>query len=125
MVDAGCTVYVDWIEAPQLDRQSVSKASAAVLRERMDSCKTLLFATSSATKKSIWMPWELGYMDAKTKSRVAIVPIVEDLDADKEFIGQEYLGLYPYLDKTGASYFIHETFSRYMNFRDWFNGASF
>lgn len=90
LVSHGYTVYVDWIDDPQLNRQSVTKDTAAVLRARMGQCKSLLFATSDAAKKSVWMPWELGYVDAKTKSRVAIVPIVPDANQNDDFKGQEY-----------------------------------
>jgi hypothetical protein len=119
LVAAGYTVYVDWIDDPQLDREHVTKVTAAVLRSRMRQCKSLLFATSNAARKSVWMPWELGYMDAHTLSRVAIVPVVKDSEADGEFKGQEYLGLYPYLDKTNASFFIQDDRKHWVNFSRW------
>ena len=34
-----------------------------MLRQRMDHCRFLLFATSKASPDSKWMPWELGYFD--------------------------------------------------------------
>lgn len=123
LVEAGFTVYVDWIEDPQLDRSAVTKDTAALLRQRMRSCRSLLYATSSAAKKSVWMPWELGYMDSHTKSRVAIVPIVDDGQENHDFRGQEYLGLYPYLDKTGTAFYIHESYKTYVGFKRWFEGA--
>ncbi len=123
LVDAGFSVYVDWIEDPQLDRSAVTKKTAVVLRNRMKSCKSLLYVTSTAAKKSIWMPWELGYMDSRTNSRIAIAPIVDDGQEHNDFKGQEYLGLYPYLDKTGNSFYIHESRRVYVGFRRWFEGA--
>lgn len=123
LVDAGFSVYVDWIEDPQLDRSRVTKETAGLLRHRMRYCKSLLYATSTAAKKSVWMPWELGYMDSHTKSRVAIVPIVDDGQEHQDFRGQEYLGLYPYLDKTGTSFYIHESKRTYVGFERWFKGA--
>jgi hypothetical protein len=66
LTEASFSVYVDWIEDPQLNRANVTKQTAAVLRKRMDSCRSLLYATSEAAKKSVWVPWELGYMDSKT-----------------------------------------------------------
>lgn len=119
LADAGYSVYVDWIDDPQLDRSQVSAATAAVLRERMRQCRSLLFATSSAARKSVWMPWELGYMDAHAKTRVAIVPIVPDAQAGNEFKGQEYLGLYPYFDKSGSTFYIHASAQRYVGFERW------
>ena len=61
----GHSVYVDWIEDRHLDRSKVSKHSATVLRNRMNSCRCLIYLTSVSAEKSVWMPWELGYMDAK------------------------------------------------------------
>ena len=46
------------------------------------------------------MPWELGYFDAFKPSFVWILPMVTDYDS--EFKGQEYLGLYPTLDKIAS-----------------------
>jgi TIR domain len=120
---AGFSVYVDWIEDPHLNRANVTREAAAVLRQRMNSCKSLLYAISEAAKKSVWMPWELGYMDSKTKARVAIVPIVEDAEKNDEFKGREYLGLYPYLDKTGDAFYLHESANRWIGFQRWIAGA--
>ena len=122
LTDLGLSVYVDWIEDPQLDRSNVTTATACVLRARMRQAKCLLFATSEAAKKSVWMPWELGYMDGYRTSRVAIAPMVEDYQASGEFKGQEYLGLYPYLDKTGDVFWIHKSSSQYVRFTDWLGG---
>lgn len=119
LVAAGYTVYVDWIDDPQLNREHVTKETAAVLRSRMRQCKSLLFATSNAARKSVWMPWELGFMDVFTQTRVAIVPVVKDSEADGEFKGQEYLGLYPYLDKTNTSFFIQDDRKHWVNFNRW------
>jgi TIR domain len=122
LTDLGLRVYVDWIEDPQLDRSNVTTETAAQLRSRMRQAKCLLFATSEAAKKSVWMPWELGYMDGHRNSRVAIAPMVEDYQSGGEFKGQEYLGLYPYLDKTGDSLWIHKSSQRYVRFADWLEG---
>lgn len=70
------TVYVDWIEDSQLDRENVTKETAELLRNRMKSSKSLFWAHSENAKKSKWMPWELGYFDS-LKEKVAIVPILE------------------------------------------------
>jgi hypothetical protein len=70
------------------------------------------------------MPWELGYMDSMTRSRVAIVPIVDDQNSLDEFRGVEYLGLYPYLDKTGTTFWIHKTKNAYVSFAKWLTGKN-
>ncbi|GAA4465830.1 TIR domain-containing protein [Novipirellula rosea] len=90
----GLSVYVDWIVDRQLDRNKVNAATAAKIRKRMDQCKCLLFATSTSSSESKWMPWELGYKDGKN-GRAAILPVVEQ--RTDNYYGQEYLGLYPFV----------------------------
>ena len=120
----GYSIYVDWIEDPHLDRSSVSAETADRLRIRMKSCRSLFFATSENSPSSKWMPWELGYFDG-LKGRVAILPV-----ADREsyqFRGQEYLGLYPYIDRVKMTntdqnaLFINKD-SKYVRFDDWLTG---
>jgi hypothetical protein len=92
----GLRVYVDWSEDPQLDRSHVTAATAATLRERMRNSNSLVFATSSSSSRSIWMPWELGYFDGFRPGHVAILPLVRR--PTDNFVGQEYLGLYPRME---------------------------
>ena len=97
MEGLGLTVYVDWIDDPKLDRSRVNKETAAVLRVRMKACSSLVYAHSPNATDSKWMPWELGYFDGYKESSVWILPLVKDYDS--EFKTQEYLGLYPTVDK--------------------------
>jgi len=61
MIEAlNLTVYVDWIEDFKLDRSKVTVKTAAVLRERMKACSSLVYAHSANSPHSVWMPWELG-----------------------------------------------------------------
>ncbi|MGL5829634.1 MAG: toll/interleukin-1 receptor domain-containing protein [Angustibacter sp.] len=91
---AGMSVYVDWLDDEELDRATVTAATASKLRERMRQSKSLVFATSRASVDSKWMPWELGYFDGlRGSGRIAIFPLVAA--AGDRFVGQEYLGLYP------------------------------
>lgn len=94
--DQGLRVYVDWIEDPEADRTQVTAATAEMLRQRMNHCRFLLYASSSAARGSKWMPWELGYFDGRRPGHVGILPIVHSEGA--VFHGQEYLGLYPYFE---------------------------
>ena len=93
--DLGYTVYVDWIEDPNLDRSKVTAETAEKLRQRMNSSKSLFFVTTTNAESSKWMPWECGYFDGK-KQKVAIVPITTKA-TNNQYSGQEYLGLYPYI----------------------------
>ena len=45
------------------------------------------------------MPWELGYFDGLRPRQVWILPLVAN--SDGEFKDQEYLGLYPSVEKLG------------------------
>jgi hypothetical protein len=88
--------YVDWVDDPGLDREKVTPETAAILRFRMKSCKSLTYVHSTNSKDSAWMPWELGYFDGYKSDYVWILPIVQM--SDSEFKGQEYLGLYPVVE---------------------------
>lgn len=99
--EAGHTVYVDWVDDAHLDRTSVTPATARVLRVRMCSCRSMLFATSKASPESKWMPWELGFFDGLRNGQISILPILGDHDSS--FKGQEYLGLYPVVEIDGAN----------------------
>ena len=116
----GLSVYVDWIEDSQLDRSNVNIHSAKLLRNRMNNCASLIYITSESAEKSVWMPWELGYMDARTH-RVAVAPI---LDEESDFHGREYLSLYPYLDLTSNSFYIHRSKHEWVRFIEWMRGKN-
>lgn len=98
----GLGVYVDWLEDPQLDRSRVTPATAELLRTRMDNCGYLAYASSKASSNSRWMPWELGYFDGKRPNRVGILPIVGS--SQDSFVGLEYLGLYPIIERLDFSH---------------------
>lgn len=93
----GHSVYVDWIEDRQLSREHVDVATAAVLRQRVRSCKALIVAKSTNAETSRWIPWELGYADGLGK-RVATLPYWGDDDVGA-YAGVEYLDLYPYVSE--------------------------
>lgn len=94
------TVYVDWIEDAALDRSKVTVKTAAILRDRMNTCSSLVYAHSANSPNSVWMPWELGYFDGIRPRQVWILPLVSAYDS--EFKDQEYLGLYPAVEKLSS-----------------------
>jgi hypothetical protein len=91
------SVYVDWIDDAGLDRGQVTRNTAKVLRERMRVSSCLIYAHSANAGESVWMPWELGYFDGFKPAFVWILPLVDH--SDSEYDGQEYLGLYPPVEK--------------------------
>jgi hypothetical protein len=98
--ELGLTVYVDWVEDSSLDRSNVTAKTAAILRARMRTCSSLVYAHSTNSTSSVWMPWELGYFDGFKPSQVWIFPLVST--SDNEFTNQEYLGLYPTVGKLAS-----------------------
>lgn len=97
LVGLGLSVYVDWIDDPQLDKGNVTAANADMLRRRMRSSKSLIFLTTKNSVASRWMPWELGYFDGLRTGFIGILPVVDYAGAP--FSGQEYLGLYPLVER--------------------------
>lgn len=93
----GLKVYVDWVVDKKLDRNSVNKETAAVLRERMKSSRSLMYIATGNSSNSKWMPWELGFFDGHKPGQVAVLPLLDS--ASQSFQGQEYLGLYPVVTK--------------------------
>jgi hypothetical protein len=120
--DFGFSVYVDWIVDPEMNREHVTPETAAILRGRMEQCQSLLYLKTDNSTDSTWMPWELGYFDA-LRGRVGILPIVQH--SQDEFDGNEYLGLYPYVDvadieKTGEQIlWINRSQKEYGRLRQW------
>ena len=92
--DLGYTVYVDWIDDPQLSRDHITKATAETLRRRMQMCTSMLYAATDNAPSSKWMPWELGYFDGLRKGKIAVLPLAKSSIGG--FKGQEYLDLYPH-----------------------------
>lgn len=119
--DQNRTVYVDWIEDQQLDRGNVTPQTAEVLRERMRACRSLVYVHTENSGSSKWMPWELGFSDAH-HGAVAILPVTRA--AQQDFVGQEYLGLYPWMDEgattlTTRGLRIHRSATDYREWRSW------
>lgn len=125
--DFGFSVFVDWIETPQADRSKVNPETAAMLRFAMRQSDSLLYAASENARESKWMPWELGYSDA-LHGKVAVLPISQYETAQESYIGQEYLGLYPYItltpEKGGEEQlWVNKTSNNYVSLNSWINGA--
>ena len=72
--DLNLSVYVDKYSDPTLSPHSVSLETADILRNRMGNSKILLYVHSAHSRKSRWMPWELGFFDG-LKGRVGVIPV--------------------------------------------------
>jgi hypothetical protein len=126
----GLTVYVDWIVDPQMDRTAVTPATAGALRARLERCGCLLYLFSNNSKRSRWMPWELGFFDGHDGS-VAVLPIAPDAGGI-DFGQEEYLGLYPKVELEKANLFVNRTAAKpvagddkanYRGLKEWMNGS--
>ena len=126
---AGHSVYVDWINDPYLDRKAVNRQTAELLRLRMNECKGLAYIATSNIVYSKWCPWELGYADGKKNGRCVILPILRT--DSSTYKGQEYLGLYPYIDCTKSSDHNYYNFwvndpmvkNKYTSLKKWLAGG--
>lgn len=122
----GLSVYVDWVVDSEVDRSEVSKETATLLRDRMRQSKSLLYVATENASASKWMPWELGYFDGFRTGGVAILPLLDT--EDDPFPEQEYLSLYPVVDKTIYSNtkredtIVHEYGNRWTTLREFVTG---
>jgi len=125
----GFRVYVDWITDPHLDRDNVTEESAAHIRRRLRSSKSLLLAISHNAQISKWVPWELGYVDGHTQ-HCALAPVSKDNANRSSFDRSEYLKLYPYVEKPNdLSVFSNRLFAvdsafKYVDLDSWVKGAA-
>ena len=129
--EIGFSVYVDWLVDKQLDRNCVSRDTADTLRNRMTSCKSLLYAFSDNSSKSVWMPWELGFMDGIRENKVAVMQINEITNLNKiDYKNQEYLELYYIVDVMKSNrgkmclWVNSSEDNTYVEYRNWLNGKA-
>jgi len=94
----GYTVYWDR-DDPDLENKPVTGKTAEILRGRMRRCRALVFAVSSYSGESHWMPWELGFFDGRT-GRVFVYPLDDGIVEQQT--GQQYLDFYPLIDVKNA-----------------------
>jgi hypothetical protein len=95
LTEMGYTVFCDWISEPTVDRDAVTPANAAFIREAMAKSASLLFIDTKGAEQSLWMCWEIGWFDGQN-GHVGVLPVLAD--DQKHYRGREFLGLYPYVD---------------------------
>lgn len=95
-------VYIDSLDN-KLPNQT-SRETAEQIKEKIyKSNKFILLATPDAITSN-WCNWELGVGDIyKFPNDIAIIPIKERYQGDRNYIGQEYLEIYPYLYEEGGA----------------------
>lgn len=122
--DAGMTVYVDRYTDSYLVPEMVTRETADTLRSRLRHSRSLLYVHSEHSKLSRWMPWELGFMDGATR-RVGIAPVASG--SEETFAGEQYLGLYPYIDRAPLDnklrLWINRNAVEYADLKGWVDGS--
>lgn len=71
----------------------------------MRECSALVYVITANSRRSRWMPWELGYFDG-FRGRVFIYPV--DDAAERNAQGIEYLRIYPKVPLAGRAGFLAE-----------------
>lgn len=115
----GLSVYVDWIVDKKLDRSEVTAETARIIRDRLESSKSLILALTSNSVQSNWVQWELGLGDGQKNGKVAILPLIREEDTNPNFYRQEYLGIYPFIDYQGSSIYVNGKGVKYLKLEDW------
>ncbi len=123
--DLGLKVYVDKYSDPQMSPNNVTTQTAQVLRFRMRQSRALLYVYSRHSTKSRWMPWELGFFDGHN-GRVGVIPVTQA--QEEGFKGEEYLTLYPHVDRVAAKggedkLWINRSATEYARLYEWIRGS--
>ncbi len=93
-------IYIDW--ADKTVPETCTPATAMYVKKKINEChKLVLLATENACN-SRWCPWELGVGDeANGMANVLVFPVTEP---NKTWPGNEYIGIYNYVDKDSAGH---------------------
>jgi hypothetical protein len=122
------SVYVDWIEDKQLRRDNVTIDTAKTIKQRLRSCKTLVYAFSINSPNSKWMPWELGFFDGYN-GKVSVLPLTDTPTGQESYKGVEFVGIYPYITKTknlaqNETLYVNEADDIYVEYLKWLKGEN-
>ncbi|MFW2147606.1 toll/interleukin-1 receptor domain-containing protein [Acinetobacter sp. TY1] len=120
--DSRYSVYIDWVDDPELDRTNVNKHTAEQLRKRMKQSKFLVYVDSDNAKSSKWMPWELGYFDGYKSEKLGILVIRNN--SNEIYKGQEYLNLYPTIEKGNLGSALNNATINNQLFYDYFGNEN-
>jgi hypothetical protein len=87
-------VYIDSMDK-NMPKNTSGETATKIKDVIKKSNKFILLATKAAIE-SYWCNWELGFGDThKYYENIAILPVKEDHERDDEYIGNEYLQIYP------------------------------
>lgn len=90
----GAKTYIDSMDHNMPDE--TSGETALRIREIIEHFKKFVFVATEKAIGSYWCNWELGIGDThKFIDHIAIIPIKEKGQSDSQYIGSEYLQIYP------------------------------
>lgn len=88
--------YIDSEDSSLPKKPSVETAQR--IKERIKQCDKFLFLATAKAIESKWCNWELGYGDAmKYKNKMAFFPMKAESALEKDYVGNEYMKIYPYV----------------------------
>lgn len=91
--------YIDCMDPNMPDQTCAETANR--IKSVIGACERFILLATEDALKSMWCNWEVGIAD-KTKyslDSMAILPLLERNQNDNDYIGNEYLRLYPYIIK--------------------------
>jgi hypothetical protein len=94
LLTIGIYAYVDWLD-PTMPK-TTSGSTAQKIKERIQLCELFVVLLTENSRESKWVPWELGFADAKKRNQdISIFPIKRNYGTtDSNFDGLEYMQLY-------------------------------
>ena len=89
----GAKIYIDCTD--DISPNNIGNAAYRIKQKIQNCHKFILLATENAIE-SKWCNWELGIGDAcKCIDNIAILPLIEEWKSDNQYVGNDYLLVYP------------------------------
>lgn len=111
------SVYIDW--ADKSVPEQCTPATALYVKGKIKECHKLVLLGTENACNSRWCPWELGIGDeANGSPNVLVFPVV---DPSKTWPGNEYIGIYNYVEKDWQGYLhvVNPVTQKKITLADW------
>ncbi|MCQ2050112.1 MAG: toll/interleukin-1 receptor domain-containing protein [Candidatus Saccharibacteria bacterium] len=95
-----------YIDSEDQDMPKITNAvTARRIKHKIRKCQKFVFVATKDSLESPWCNWEIGWSDrCKAYRNMLIFPF--DIGNSRKFNGNEYLRMYPYVQKDGERYFV-------------------
>ena len=78
--------------------KKTSGTTAAIIKQQIQKYDKFILVATNGAIDSKWCNWELGYGDSvKFPNNIALFPFKSKGTSDAQYIGSEYMKLYPYI----------------------------